>query len=61
MTESNQEAMLSASQFAKELGISDAKVKKVIKELNLEPTAKKGICCFYSRASLAPVKEKLAP
>ncbi|MBF0097380.1 MAG: hypothetical protein HQM04_06005 [Magnetococcales bacterium] len=61
MSETHQEGLLSATQFAKELGISDAKVKKVIKELSLEPTAKKGICCYYSRDALAPVKAKLLP
>ncbi len=61
MADHPQEGLLSATQFAKECGLSEAKVKKLIKDLDLQPTAKKGICNLYSRESLAPVKEKLFP
>ena len=47
---------LSPGNIAKELGVSDAKVKKAIKELSLEPAAKRGVCCFYSRDSIAKIK-----
>ncbi len=51
---------LTAAAIAKELGVSDAKVKKAIKELALEPAAKRGVCCYYGRDALEQVKSKLA-
>lgn len=53
------EDLISAGNIAKELGVSDAKVKKAIKELALEPAAKRGVCCFYSRDSVAKIKASL--
>ncbi len=53
------EALLTAGNIAKELGVSDAKVKKVIKELAIEPKTKKGVCCYYSRDALANIKAAL--
>ena len=50
---------LSPGNIAKELGVSDAKVKKAIKELGLEPAAKRGVCSFYSRDSIAKIKESV--
>lgn len=35
--------LLTAGKIAKEIGVSDARVKKTIKELGLEPDAKKGV------------------
>jgi len=48
--------VLSPGNIAKELGVSDGKVKKAIKDLGLEPAAKKGVCCFYSREAVARIK-----
>jgi hypothetical protein len=48
--------LLTAGSIAKELGVSDAKVKKVIKELAIEPKMKKGVCSYYSRDALADIK-----
>jgi len=48
--------VLSPGNIAKELGVSDGKVKKAIKDLGLEPAAKKGVCCFYSRDAIAKIK-----
>jgi hypothetical protein len=48
--------LLSPGNIAKELGVSDGKVKKAIKELGLEPAAKKGVCSFYSRDAVAKIK-----
>jgi DNA-binding Lrp family transcriptional regulator len=48
--------VLTAGSIAKELGVSEAKVKKVIKELAIEPKMKKGVCCYYSRNALADIK-----
>jgi len=47
---------LSPGNIAKELGVSDGKVKKAIKDLGLEPSAKKGVCRFYSRDAVAKIK-----
>ena len=51
--------LMTAAVIAKELGVSDAKVKKAIKDLALEPVAKKGVCCYYGRDALDQVKSKL--
>ena len=48
--------LLSPGNIAKELGVSDGKVKKAIKDLGLEPTSKKGVCSFYSRDAIAKIK-----
>lgn len=48
--------LIGPGNIAKELGVSDGKVKKAIKELGLEPSAKKGACCYYSRESVAKIK-----
>ncbi len=53
------EDLLTAGSIAKELGVSDAKVKKAIKELAIEPKAKKGVCCYYSQDVLARIKTAL--
>ena len=50
------EDVLTAGSIAKELGISEAKVKKAIRELAIEPKMKKGVCCYYSRDALADIK-----
>ena len=46
------QTLFTASVLAKELGVSDAKVKKAIKDLNIVATAKKGCCNCYSQADL---------
>ena len=51
--------MLTAGKIAKELGVSDAKVKKAIKELGLEPETKKGACCYYSQAQVTKIKKAI--
>jgi len=48
--------VLSPGNIAKELGVSDGKVKKAIKELGLEPASKRGACCFYSRDAITQIK-----
>lgn len=50
------EDVLTAGSIAKELGISEAKVKKAIKDLAIDPKMKKGVCCYYSRDALADIK-----
>ncbi|KIL97483.1 hypothetical protein CCC_00544 [Paramagnetospirillum magnetotacticum MS-1] len=48
--------LISPGNIAKELGVSDGKVKKAIKELGLEPAAKKGVCSFFFRDAVAKIK-----
>lgn len=51
--------LLTAGKIAKELGVSDAKVKKAIKELGLDPDEKKGACSYYSSSAIAKIKKAL--
>lgn len=48
--------LTTASAMAKDLDVSDAKVKKAIKELGLTPAAKKGCCSFYDAQAMAKLK-----
>ncbi|MDH5477117.1 MAG: hypothetical protein OEY50_02180, partial [Nitrospinota bacterium] len=52
--------MLSASKWAKELKVPEAKFKKVIKEDGVEPDAKKGACAYYSRKTAEKIAKKAA-
>lgn len=51
--------LITAGNIAKELGVSDGKVKKAIKELGLEPAAKRGACSYYDRGAIDKVKTAL--
>jgi len=51
--------LFTASAMAKDLGVSDAKVKKAIQELTLTPAAKKGCCTYYTPEDLAKLKAVL--
>jgi hypothetical protein len=48
--------LLTAGAIAKALGASDAKVKKAIKDLGLQPKAKKGVCNYYGKDVLPKIK-----
>jgi hypothetical protein len=48
--------LLTAGAIAKQLSLSDAKVKKAIAELKIKPEAKKGVCNYYSKDALLKVK-----
>ncbi len=48
--------LLTAGAIAKELGLGEAKVKKAIKDLSLQPKAKRGVCNLYGRDVLPKVK-----
>lgn len=48
--------LLTAGNIAKELSVSDVKVKKAIQTIGLKPAAKKGICNYYSKDSIAKIK-----
>jgi hypothetical protein len=51
--------LLTAGNIAKKLGVSDTKVKKAIKDLGITPTAKKGVCNYYSPDAVLKVKSAL--
>jgi predicted ArsR family transcriptional regulator len=51
--------LMTAAAMAKELGVSDAKVKKAIADLALQPAAKKGSCCYYGADALKKVKSSI--
>jgi hypothetical protein len=54
------DTLLTAGAIAKTLGASDAKVKKAIKDLGLQPKAKKGVCAYYGKDVLPKVKAAVA-
>jgi len=51
--------LLTASAMAKGLGVSDAKIKKAIRELGLVPTAKKGCCHYFTSEDLKKLEAVL--
>jgi len=53
------EDLLTSGSIAKSLGISDVKIKKLIKELGIQPKTKKGICNYYSPDELTKIKKVL--
>ena len=48
--------LLTAGNIAKTLGLPEAKVKKAIVELKLEPVAKKGPCNYYGPAQMEQIR-----
>ena len=56
---STTENLITCGDIVKELGVSDAKVKKAIKELGIMPKAKKGVCNYYSRDELVKIRQTL--
>jgi hypothetical protein len=59
MKADDKEDLLTSGGIAKELGVSDAKVKKAINQLAIQPKTKKGACSYYSRDELTRIKETL--
>ena len=51
--------MLSPAKLAEAVGASPAKLKKAIETLGLQPSAKKGVCCFYDEAAVAKIRASL--
>ena len=51
--------LLTAGNIAKALSVSDVKVKKAIQKLKIKPAAKKGVCNYYSKDSIAKIKSAL--
>jgi len=54
-----QKDLLTAGNIAKQLSVSDAKVKKAIDQLRIKPVAKKGICNYYSKDVIPKIKTAL--
>jgi hypothetical protein len=54
------EGLLTAGAIAKAIGAPDAKVKKAIKDLAIQPKAKKGVCNYYGPDVLAKVKKAVS-
>ncbi len=53
------ENLITTGAMAKELGVSDTKIKKALKELNIQPVTKRGVCNYYSRSELEKIKKFL--
>jgi hypothetical protein len=51
--------LLTAGDIAKALKASDGKVKKAIKDLAIQPAAKRGVCNLYAPEAVAKVKAAL--
>jgi|GEM_PF-2447788 len=43
---------LTTGKIAEQLGVSPAKVKKAIAELQIVPTSMKGVCAYYDTAAV---------
>jgi hypothetical protein len=55
----NEQATTTVGVIAKQLGVSDAKVKKAIETLKIEPVGKRGICKLYAPETAEAVKKAL--
>ena len=53
------QTLLTASAMAKNLGVSDAKIKKAILELGLLPAARKGCCTYFTSEDQEKLKATL--
>lgn len=51
--------LLTAGAIAQKLGKTVPKVKQAIADLKLKPTAKKGVCSYYSTEALTKIKGAL--
>ena len=45
--------------WAKELNLNEKKLKEAVKVLGLEPDSKKGVCCYYGKASMAKAQKAI--
>ncbi len=55
-----EQATVTVGVIAKELGVSDTKVKKAIDALKIEPVGKRGVCKLYATDIIDAVKKTLA-
>jgi hypothetical protein len=49
--------MVTAAKLAKEFGVTENTVKKAIKELGIQPDAKKGPCNYYGPKTAQKIKK----
>jgi hypothetical protein len=52
--------LLSPGAIAKAIGASDAKVKKALKDLGIDPKTKKGVCSYYGKDVVPKVRAAIA-
>jgi len=53
------EDLRSITNWAKELGLPEKKLKDAVKAAELQPDSKRGICCFYSRENIQKAADTL--
>jgi hypothetical protein len=53
------QTLFTAGAMAKDLGVSDTKLKKAIKDLQIEAAAKKGCCSYYTAEDMKKLKAAL--
>jgi hypothetical protein len=51
--------LMTAGNWAKELGVPEKKLKDALKAAGIEPDGKKGACSMYSRASAEKAKKAI--
>jgi hypothetical protein len=51
--------LLTAAKIAQQLKVSDAKVKKAIAALGIEPAVRKGVCSNYPKSAVPTIKKAL--
>ena len=56
MNKGDKSDLMTAGNIAKQLAVSDAKVKKAIADLKIKPAAKKGVCNYYGQDVLPKIK-----
>ena len=56
----SEQATVTVGVIAKEIGISDAKVKRAIEALKIEPVGKRGVCKLYAADVIEAVRKTLA-
>jgi hypothetical protein len=59
MMKNEKTGLITSGNIAKALGVSDAKVKKALKDLKIKPEAKKGVCNYYSPGAVTKIKAAL--
>lgn len=59
-THLDHQATVTVGVIAKELGVSDTKVKKAIEALKIEPIGKRGVCKLYATDVVEAIRKTLA-
>ena len=53
------EEMKTIANWAKELGISEKKLKDAVKAADIPPDAKKGVCAYFTRKSVEKLRKAM--